>query len=73
MSNSLCDADGIWCIFQGGKFARWGDNNTVYLVLYLTPVGSELELLDEEKKFAPALAHKKFKMAGTCTVRDTKT
>ncbi len=66
--DNQCDT--IACLrLQSGKFNKWGDKCTVYLVLYITPVGSELELPDEEKKFAPALAHKKFHLAGTCTVR----
>lgn len=56
-------------VLQPVKFANWGSGGTVYQVLYLTPVGSELELPDEEKKYGPSLAHKKFKQAGTAMVR----
>ncbi|GAQ77555.1 hypothetical protein KFL_000010040 [Klebsormidium nitens] len=50
-----------------GKFEKWGDSGTMYQVVYLTPVGSELELPDQSKQYGFGLTHKKFKHAGTFT------
>ncbi|GAQ85702.1 hypothetical protein KFL_002500010, partial [Klebsormidium nitens] len=50
-----------------GKFEKWGDSGTMYQVVYLTPVGSELELPDQSKQYGFGLTHKRFKHAGTFT------